>query len=129
MGGEVESIRQDIENTLGFVPGFLEELTYEDRAADILWDLMGHYDLGESNIPMKWKHLIGYAVAAAIHCPYCTPFHKAAAEMGGATEIELQEAALHALKISGFSAFLHGREYPVDKFKEELAQVVKNLTK
>lgn len=33
MGGEVEAMRQDIENTLGFVPGFLEELTYENRFA------------------------------------------------------------------------------------------------
>lgn len=124
----VEAIRKDIENTLGFVPGFLKEITFEDPAADILWELQKHYDLGESNIPPKYKHLICYAVAAAIHCPYCTPFHRAAAEMAGATQEEFQEAALHALKVSGYSAYLHGREYPVDTFKAELAKIVANLT-
>lgn len=48
--------------------------------------------------------------------------------MGGATEAELREATLHALKVAGFSSFLHGREYPVSTFKEELAQGVRNLT-
>jgi AhpD family alkylhydroperoxidase len=127
MARDVDEVRKKIEKTLGFVPGFLKELTFENSQADLVWQLNKHYNLEESNIPPKYKALIGYAVAAAIHCPYCIPFHKTAAELSGAAEIELQEAALHAFNVSGFSAFLHGREYPLDTFKKELAQIKQNL--
>lgn len=125
----ISDIKKEAEGTFGFVPGFVDEWTFENPAADIIWELVKHYDTEESNIPMKYKHLICYAVAAAIHCPYCTPYHKNMAEMSGAIEIELQEAALHALKVSGISAFMHGRQYPLDKFKKELEQVKENVEK
>lgn len=78
---------------------------------------------------MKYKHLLCYAVAAAIHCPYCTAFHQMAAEMNGATQLELQEAALHALKVVGSSAFIHATQYSIDKFKNELQQLKDNMAK
>ncbi len=120
-------IRNEAKGAYGFLPDFVKEWTFEDPAADILWELTEHYDSKETHIPLKYKHLLCYAVAAAIHCPYCTPFHKLMAEMNGATEIEFQEAALHALKVTGFSAFMHGRQYPVDKFSNELRQIKMNM--
>lgn len=129
MATNVSEIRRDIEKTLGFVPGFLKEVTYENPEAESLWNLMKHYDIEESNIPPKYKHLICYAVAAAIHCPYCTPFHKLAAEMNGATEAELREASLHAFKTAGFSSFLHGRQYPLERFNEDLDHLKENMQK
>ncbi len=122
-------IRKEAEQAYGFVPGFVDEWIFENPAADILWELSKHYDDEETHIPMKYKHLLCYAVAAAIHCPYCTPFHQTMAEMNGATKVELQEAALHALKVTGFSAFMHGRQYPLDKFTSELEQVKENVKK
>lgn len=125
----VEDIKKEVKETFGFVPGFIDEWTFEQPAADFLWGLSEHYDDQETHIPMKYKHLLCYAVAAAIHCPYCTPFHKGLAEMNGATELELQEAALHAFKVAGYSAFMHGRQYPIDKFNEELRQIGENVQK
>lgn len=125
----ISEMKKEAQASFGFVLDFVDEWTFENPAADILWELTKHYDNEETHIPMKYKHLICYAVAAAIHCPYCTPFHQTMAEMSGATQIELQEAALHAFKVSGFSAFMHGRQYPLDKFKGELEQVKENAKK
>lgn len=119
----VEEIKNEIKSAYGFVPGFFEDMLYENPAADILWELSNHYDDQETNIPMKYKHLLCFAVAAAIHCPYCTSYHKLIAEMNGATQKEIQEAALHALKVTGSSAFIHGMQYPLEKFEEELQKV------
>jgi len=125
----VGEIKKEAKEAFGFVPGFIDEWTFENPAGDIVWELVNHYDNEETHIPAKYKHLLCYAVAAAIHCPYCTPYHKAIAEMNGATKIELQEAALHALKTIGISAFMHGRQYPVEKFNRELEQVKENIQK
>jgi AhpD family alkylhydroperoxidase len=127
MGQSVKEMRKEIEKTLGFVPGFMEEATYEEHAGHIMWGLIKQYDLEETQIPAKYKHLICYGVAAAIHCPYCTPFHRVAAELNGATTGELQEAAFHALKVSGLSAFFPRREYPIETFTKELAQIRAHL--
>jgi AhpD family alkylhydroperoxidase len=118
-----EEIKNEVKSSYGFVPGFIEDMIFEDPAADILWELSKHYDEEETNIPMKYKHLLCFAVAAAIRCPYCIAYHKLMCEMNGANQKELQEAALHALKVTGSSAFIHGMQYPLDKFNQELQQI------
>jgi AhpD family alkylhydroperoxidase len=118
---------EDIKNTFGFVPGFFEDFKWDDMVLGGGWELFKKFELGETNIPPKWRHMIALAAAGAIKCPYCTRFHKAAAELFGATETELQETAYTASLVGYFSNYLHGRIYPVDKFEEELELIVKNI--
>ena len=43
-------------------------------------------------------------------------------------EAELQEAAAAAGQVVGFSAYLHGVEYSVEQFKQELDAAVAYIT-
>jgi AhpD family alkylhydroperoxidase len=122
-----EQVFRDIEETLGFVPGFLEDFKWDDLALGGGWEIFKKFELGETNIPPKYKHMIGLAVAGAIKCPYCTRFHKAAAELFGATETELQEAAYTASLVGYFSNYLHGRNYPLETFDAELDRIVQKF--
>ena len=122
-----EQAFQEMRETLGFVPGFLEDLQWDELSLGGTWHIFKKFELGETNIPGKYKHMIGLGVAAAIGCPYCIRFHKAAAKLFGATDIELQEAAYTASLVGYFSNYLHGRNYPLDKFEEELHRIGKKL--
>jgi AhpD family alkylhydroperoxidase len=118
----------EIKETFGFVPGFFEDFKWDELALSGGWELFKKFELGETNIPPKYRHMIALATAAAIKCPYCTRFHKAAAELFGATETELQETALTGSLVGYFSNYLHGRHYPIEKFEEELEPIGKNLS-
>ena len=122
-----QQTREDIKKTLGFVPGFFDDFKWDDMAFGGGWEIFKKFELGETNIPPKYKHMIALATAAAIKCPYCTSFHKAAAELFGATETELQEAAYTSSLVGYFSNYLHGRRYPLEKFDKELNQIVGNF--
>ncbi len=118
---------EDIKGTFGFVPGFFEDFKWDELALSGGWELFKKFELSETNIPLKYKHLIALAAAGAVKCPYCTKFHMAAAELFGATETELQETAYTTSLVGYFSNYLHGRRYPLEKFDEELNHIVKNF--
>lgn len=120
-----EATRQDIEQTLGMVPGFLEALSEGDLVNE--WPTFKKYLGEETAIPPKYRELIGLAVAANIKCPYCTHFHKGAAELHGATEEELSEIFFLASYTSRYSAMLHAQEYDEETFEEEAAAIGEHL--
>lgn len=119
----------EIVDALGEVPFLFKELEFDETAHDALWELFNRYELGETNIPGKYRHLIGLAVAGAIHCPYCVPFHTEAAKLNGATEDEIREASLMALTVSAFSTYMHGRQVPMDEFHAQLKRIGDYLQK
>ncbi len=122
-----EKVLEEIRETFGFVPGFMEDFRWDDLALAGTWEIFKKFELGETNIPSKYKHMIGLAVSAAIKCPYCTSFHKSVAELFGATEIELQEAAYTGALVGYFSNYLHGRRYPLEQFEEELDRIIQKF--
>ena len=129
-GGDIvtkQKTLEDIKETFGFVPGFFEDFKWDELALSGGWELFKKFELSETNIPLKYKHLIALAAAGAVKCPYCTKFHTAAAELFGATETELQETAYTTSLVGYFSNYLHGRRYPLEKFDEELNHIVKNF--
>jgi len=117
---DVAEIRADIEETLGFVPGFWE-LNDEDLVNE--WPNFKRHVVEETAIPPKYKELIGLAIAANLKCPYCQEFHTGAAKLHGATEEELKEVAFLASFTSRYSAILHGMNYDLDTFREEFARI------
>ncbi|MGM0575230.1 MAG: carboxymuconolactone decarboxylase family protein [Myxococcota bacterium] len=122
-----DAILAEIKDTLGLVPGFFEDLPADTLEGE--WGLFKRFELADSTIPLKYRELIGVAVAAATHCWYCTNFHGDLARFHGAAEAEVQEA-VHLAKFGvGWSTYLNGRNYDRDRFLGELADVGRHLSK
>ncbi len=59
-------------------------------------------------IPVKYKELMGVAVALTTQCPYCIEMHRVKAKKAGATEQELAETTLVAAALRAGSSMTHG---------------------
>ena len=118
-------VEQEITDTFGMVPAPLSDIPADDMGAE--WPTFRKYVVGESEIPAKYRELLGLAVAANIKCPYCQEFHKGAAKMHGATEEELREVAFLASFTARYSALIHGLNYDVDTFREEFARIAEHM--
>lgn len=118
---EYEETLKDIKKTLGLVPGFMKAIPKDVLIHD--WQLMKKYQMGESEIPAKYREFIGLAVAANIKCPYCTLMHTAMATLNGATDKEIAEVAFLASLTSRWSAMLHALQYNYDTFMKEVQQM------
>jgi AhpD family alkylhydroperoxidase len=124
---EYEETLKDIEETLGTVPGFMKALPEVVLIHE--WPLFKKYNFEETEIPAKYRELMGLAVAANIKCPYCIHFHMGAAQMNGATEEELAETIFLASYTARWSAIIHAQNYDIQKFKEEFQQIGDYLQK
>lgn len=120
-----ETTANDIEATLGIVPGFLEALPEEDLTNE--WPTLKKYLVTETQIPAKYRELISLAVAANTKCPYCQHFHRGAAQLQGATDQELAELSFLAGYTARYSAMLHAQEYDLEQFKDETAQIAEHF--
>lgn len=116
------STRQEIEETLGQVPSWMEHIV--EPASDHSWGLFRDLEAGETELSAREKTLIGVGVAAAINCPYCTYFHKEDARLEGVTEEELEETVNLASATQYFSTVLHGNEVDVDTFTTETDEII-----
>lgn len=125
--GEYENTLEDIEETIGIVPGFMKALPKEVLVQE--WPLFKKYNFEETAIPAKYRELMGLAIAANLKCPYCQLFHKGAAAMNGATEEEFAETVFLASYTSRWSAIIHAQNYDYQKFKEEFEQIGEYLQK
>src|SRR4051812_34672324 len=71
---ESEATYKDIQQTLGFVPGFFK--AFPEHGIAGAWEEMKGVQMNpRSALPGKTKELIGLAVAAQIPCRYCIYFH------------------------------------------------------
>jgi AhpD family alkylhydroperoxidase len=108
---------RDIIETLGQVPDFFKEMPDETLARE--WEEWKYFQMQDTALTAREKHLIGLGVAAATHCPYCTYFHRAAASMMGASDEQIEEAARFASDTAKYSAYLHGLQTPLEQFKKQ----------
>ncbi len=115
----------DIEESLGIVPGYFEALDEQDLVNE--WPNFKRHGLEETAIPAKYKELIGLAIAANIKCPYCQLFHREAAKMHGATDEELAEISFLASWTTRYSALIHAQHYDFDTFETEFHQMADHL--
>jgi AhpD family alkylhydroperoxidase len=113
--------RQDTENeireTLGQVPSFFAEMPDDTLARE--WEEWKHFQMEDTALTAREKHLIGLGVAAATHCPYCVYFHRAAASMMGASDAQIEEAARFAAETTKYSTYLHGLQVDLQEFKQQ----------
>ena len=120
-----QDIEKDIVATLGQVPGFFAAMP--DYALEPAWTDFKKFQLGDTELSAREKQLIGVAVAAAIHCPYCVYFHGSAAKMMGTSDAQVEEAIRVAADTARYSAYLHGLGADLDEFKRHTDQIGEHL--
>jgi len=125
--GEYEDTLKDIKETLGIIPGFMKALSGDVLVKD--WGLWKKYSFTETEIPCKYREMIGLSAAANIKCPYYQAMHTAMAKFHGATDRELSEVYYLASLTARWSAMTHAQNYPYEKFKQELRQIGQYLVR
>ena len=120
-------VDRDIEETLGIVPTFFKEVPDYLIASE--WQSFKSLQLSETAIPNKYKELIGLGVSGATRCRYCVYFHTEAARLFGATDEEINEAALVAKHTMGWSTYLNARQFDYDEFVREFDQIAAHVRK
>ncbi len=120
--------RTEIREMLGLVPGFFD--TLPGPLLDSEWESFKGIELSDQTaIPNKYKELIGIAVSGATRCRYCVYFHTEAARLFGATDEEINEAALMAMHTMGWSTYLNASQYDYNRFTDEVDQITAYIKK
>lgn len=115
---------QDIEKTLGVVPGFFK--LFPEVGIAGAWSEFKSVQLNpKTKLDGKTKELIGLGLAAQIPCQYCVYFHTAAAKANGATDEEIREAVAMAAIVRHWSTFLNGMQVDLGSFKSEVDTVLR----
>ena len=126
--GDASATYQDIEKTLGMVPGFFKVFPQSGIAG--AWDEFKTLQLNPNTaLDGKTKQLIGLAVAAQIPCQYCIYFHASAAKANGASQEEIEEAVAMAAMTRHWSTVLNGMEVDLDGFKKDTDTVLELAAK
>ena len=126
--GDASATYQDIEKTLGIVPGFFKVFPQSGIAG--AWDEFKTVQLSPNTaLDGKTKQLIGLAVAAQIPCQYCIYFHTAAAKANGATVEEIEEAVAMAAMTRHWSTVLNGMDVDLSAFKHDTDTVLQLAAK
>ncbi len=115
---------KDIEQTIGIVPKVLKKYPIESIGG--AWaDMKGVQFNTLSEIPNKYKELIGLAVATQIPCGNCIYFHTGLAVANNANQKELNETIAIAALVSRLSLFLDGAQIDEKVFESEVNKVLK----
>jgi AhpD family alkylhydroperoxidase len=115
-------VAKEVQGGFGSVPDWMKAIP--DAVVGDMWGIMKNVELGKTEIPNKYKELIGLAVAATLKCRYCTLFHTEAAKANGATENEIKEALIMGSATNLFSTWLNGTQYDFDKFEKETLKML-----
>jgi AhpD family alkylhydroperoxidase len=112
-------VNQEMQQALGVVPSFFK--TVPEDALEAEWQLFKRDEMMEGPIPLKYKHLIGLCLAAAIKCKYCLHFETEMSKLHGATDAEIEDALRHTKCTLGWSAYITGLQTDFDQFKKDVA--------
>lgn len=119
-----EATYQDIQQTLGTVPGFFK--AFPESGIPGAWAEFKAVQLNpNTKLTGKEKELMGLAIASQIPCHYCIYFHTAAAKANGATDEEIREAVAMAAIVRHWSTVLNGMQVDFDQFKGETDTVLR----
>jgi AhpD family alkylhydroperoxidase len=112
----------EMKELFGEVPSWVASMP--DSAIGGFWELMRDFQFGETQLPNKYKELIGLAVSGATRCRYCALFHTEAARMFGATDEEIAEASMMGAFTMAGSTFLNAQQVDYDEFRKETLDAV-----
>jgi AhpD family alkylhydroperoxidase len=117
----------DIQKTLGFVPGFFK--AYPEEGIAGAWDEFKALQLGQTRLSGKDKELIGLAVSSQVPCKFCVYAHTQFAMLNGATEREVKEAVATAALVRKWSTVLNGMGTDDATFRKEIDELVARFKK
>ncbi|MQG00689.1 MAG: carboxymuconolactone decarboxylase family protein [SAR202 cluster bacterium] len=120
-----QEILNDIEATLGIVPGFMEGMA--DMILEHTWSFLKDFLMIDTALSAKTKALIGIGSASTLRCDYWVPFLAGLAQLGGASDEEIAEAITVASGVARDSVYLNGIAYDQATFMGELAQVAEHV--
>lgn len=115
------AVLQEIEDTFGLVPTWIKHVPTTGLGA--LWSTMRDFYIAETQIPNKYKELIGMAVAGATRSRYCVLFHTEAARVHGATNAEIAEASLMGGVTMLASTFVNAEQIDYANLKRETLDI------
>jgi AhpD family alkylhydroperoxidase len=116
----------DMEATIGIIPYFMR--SYPGPGVVGLWKEIKGLELNPATeIPLRFKQLLGLAVASQIPCRYCTYYHTQQAIFEEASKEELQEAVAMAGITRQWSGIINGQQLDEMKFQTEVDQIMKFL--
>lgn len=119
----IQATYDDIQKTLGSVPEFYK--LFPKHALPAAWQNMKGLVINpNTNIPPKYKELIGLAVSSQIPCSYCVLAHAEFAKVNHATEDEVGEAVLVAAGTRQWSTVINGLQTNDAAFKKETDQIL-----
>lgn len=119
------SSSQEMKDLFGFVPKFYDAIPASVREDQ--WSTQRDLELSETAIPLKYKELIGLAIAAHIKCGYCIYFHTQAAKAFGASDEELKEASYMGGFTVQMSNAITGARVDIDQFRSEVDRAIQHL--
>ena len=122
---DAESAKQDILQSFGLVPDFLQ--SYPSLALAGAWKELKSIMLSKTSLEIKDKFLIALGVSAQIPCDACTYLHRESAKLHGASETEIQESLAMAGETRHWSTFLNGMQISEDQFHKETDQIFAHL--
>lgn len=121
-----EETYKEIAQVWGFVPQFIKKFPKQGVAG--AWAEVKTLELNpNTQIPSKYKALIGLAVSSQVPCDYCVSFDTAAAKSAGATNAELNEAIAMASITRHWSTVLNGSLVDEMLFQNETQKIINNL--
>lgn len=121
-----EDVYKDVKEQFGFVPGFLKN--YPSHSVVGVWTEMKDFEMGQTEVPGKYKQLIGLAVASQIPCEYCIYYHTQSALMSGASREEITEAVIMAGTVRTWSTILNGNREDEKTFRSEVKQIINHVS-
>ncbi len=119
----IQDTYQEIQQTLGLVPEWIKQMP--EGGVNGFWTVARDFWLAETQIPNKYKELIGLAVSGATRCKYCALFHTEAARMFGATDEEIAEASLMGAVSMMGSTFINAQQIDYEQFRQETLAIVR----
>src|SRR5262245_57160814 len=105
---DADATYQDIDKTLGFVPGFFRAFSEEGISG--AWQEMKSLHLSRTSLPAQTNELIGIAVAAQIPCASCSYFHTQVAKARGGTDKQIKEAIAMSALVRHWSIVMSGMQ-------------------
>jgi AhpD family alkylhydroperoxidase len=114
----------EMRQSFGFVPGFIAAVPRE--ALPGAWLELAELELSPATqLPAKYKSLIGLAVASQIPCRYCVIGDTEFAKLAGASEREIHEAVAMAALARNWSTLLNGLQVDEVAYRRDIDRLVK----
>lgn len=117
---------KNVQETLGFVPSFLQAMESQIDTVKPSFDLLQKFAFGPSQIEPKYRALIGIGVATAIGSKIGVAFHSQSAQL---TVGEINEAEFFTAHTLGWSTWMHGRQVDLEVWRKDVEKMRANLAK